>query len=372
MSDWIVCPHCQLKHSRRPTGLCPKCQQSVDAAAAPTGGAMPDVYDGSLPQRADSYAGGAPSVAWSAAVPLGARIAGGFFILNGLALGLEKILFPAVEVLPGLKGAGTGIMVSMMIDIVIGGLLVTGNEKVLTWAKVRVVLGAILLGGVLIATGNAFQAAIQIAFSTGLLFLLLGEAGRVRIGLGAAVVGLCLALEGLGILWAASGSNPLGRLFMAGQLEKEPAGDVRGTKIPYHLTCPNERWYLRKAEAAHRDNAVVDRWLVRPDKDAHVIVIAETVPGRADMGRFADVVIANARKAATKLEVVDQSPLSSPLQEARLIHCRGAIQGIEVEHYYGLFIQDQYIFQVVGWTHKKNFPEMGDELRQMIASLRYP
>jgi hypothetical protein len=35
MADWINCPGCGLKHSRRPDGLCPKCKQSVDAAAAP-------------------------------------------------------------------------------------------------------------------------------------------------------------------------------------------------------------------------------------------------------------------------------------------------------------------------------------------------
>ena len=40
MGDWINCPGCGLKHSRRPDGLCPKCKQSVDGPAAmPTDGA---------------------------------------------------------------------------------------------------------------------------------------------------------------------------------------------------------------------------------------------------------------------------------------------------------------------------------------------
>ncbi len=39
MSDWISCPSCNLRHSRRPSGICPKCGQSVEGAAAP------DVYE---------------------------------------------------------------------------------------------------------------------------------------------------------------------------------------------------------------------------------------------------------------------------------------------------------------------------------------
>ena len=34
MADWINCPGCGLKHSRRPDGVCPRCKQSVDGSAA--------------------------------------------------------------------------------------------------------------------------------------------------------------------------------------------------------------------------------------------------------------------------------------------------------------------------------------------------
>jgi hypothetical protein len=34
MADWINCPGCGLKHSRRPDGVCPRCKQSVDDSAA--------------------------------------------------------------------------------------------------------------------------------------------------------------------------------------------------------------------------------------------------------------------------------------------------------------------------------------------------
>ena len=33
MGDWITCPGCQLKHSGRPDGICPRCKQPVGEAA---------------------------------------------------------------------------------------------------------------------------------------------------------------------------------------------------------------------------------------------------------------------------------------------------------------------------------------------------
>src|SRR5258708_19270774 len=47
MADWITCPGCQLRHARRPDGLCPRCKQPVDAAVS---GPTPD--PGSTPAAA--------------------------------------------------------------------------------------------------------------------------------------------------------------------------------------------------------------------------------------------------------------------------------------------------------------------------------
>ena len=35
MAEWMTCPGCHLRHSRRPDGLCPRCKQSVDGVAEP-------------------------------------------------------------------------------------------------------------------------------------------------------------------------------------------------------------------------------------------------------------------------------------------------------------------------------------------------
>jgi hypothetical protein len=41
MADWMACPGCQLRHTRRPDGLCPRCKQPVDAAGAETAAPPP-------------------------------------------------------------------------------------------------------------------------------------------------------------------------------------------------------------------------------------------------------------------------------------------------------------------------------------------
>jgi hypothetical protein len=43
MADWINCPGCALKHSRRADGICPRCKQSVDGQAAATMEARADL-----------------------------------------------------------------------------------------------------------------------------------------------------------------------------------------------------------------------------------------------------------------------------------------------------------------------------------------
>jgi hypothetical protein len=58
MAEWVICSSCQLKHSRRVSGICPRCQSPVDDAGpldtipAP---AVPGVYEG--PQTGASSLG---------------------------------------------------------------------------------------------------------------------------------------------------------------------------------------------------------------------------------------------------------------------------------------------------------------------------
>jgi len=58
MADWTVCPECNLKHSIRPDGICPRCNASVDGGGGPPpqeGAAPPPVPEAPpiMPEGAD-------------------------------------------------------------------------------------------------------------------------------------------------------------------------------------------------------------------------------------------------------------------------------------------------------------------------------
>ena len=63
MADWINCPGCGLKHSRRPDGMCPRCKQAVDGTApmpadVPQEGEAPlQMVDDGAPPPSASMAG---------------------------------------------------------------------------------------------------------------------------------------------------------------------------------------------------------------------------------------------------------------------------------------------------------------------------
>ena len=57
MGEWVSCPGCALKHSRRPDGLCPRCKRPLDdgaeqqeLAAPPP---QPELSDRAQPSGAD-------------------------------------------------------------------------------------------------------------------------------------------------------------------------------------------------------------------------------------------------------------------------------------------------------------------------------
>jgi len=283
LPEWTVYPHCSLKHSRRPDGLCPRCRELVAgsgpaAPAAPEapsaeGGVLPNVYDGRPLGRSTLFRAAKP--ADHGEVGLGARIGGAILVANGLALLIESGLNVTMGQGRDAPALFRPSPVAMLIDLALGGWLVTGNPKGLPWAKFRVVAGGLILPAVFFWQGQTFLGGLQLAFSLGLALLLFGNAGRLRIAVGLLATGFGLALETVGLVGIATGTTPLAHIQMAPGLEREPVQTVEGEACRYHLTAGGDHWYLRKAEAARKDNALADRWIVWPERDAHVLVIAE-------------------------------------------------------------------------------------------------
>jgi len=375
MSEWAVCPQCQLKHRRRPDGACPRCQAHVGDGGAeplegvggpPTARPFPEASDGHESTGSILTAAAAPA---SLPLSLGARIGGAILVANGLAVMIEQglsVTTPAGDA----PAAFQATPISMLIDLVLGGMLLMGNPKALPWTKVRVVLGGLLIPVIFFVAGNNLMACLQLAFSGGMALLLFGDAGRLRIGLGLTSAACVLALETIGLLGAATGISPLASLQLASSIDGDPVETVDGVAYPWRVTASGGHWYLRDAEIVQRDNPLADRWLVWPVKDAHVIVIAENAQVAAvDMDKFAQVVLNNARRSAPDMKVIAREPLHAG---GTLIHATGTVNGIAIEYYYGLFASEPWIFQLVAFTGQERFESVRSDFRSIIDSFEAP
>jgi hypothetical protein len=262
MAEWTVCPFCQLKHTRRPDGSCPRCHQSLE------GGGGGGAEAGTEPPLA-SVLGGAP-LGPSSYEPRGPKAR------SGVPLGL-------------------------------------------------VIVGSFLLVSVLVVVG----------------------------------------VVALGFL----GRNMLGSLRYSGQLESTPVSVLRGDGFQYHLVPASPKWFLRKKEAARKDNPLADRWIVRPDKDAHVFVIAEHLPsaGSVDMDRFVTVVSQNARESASRFEVLSTASLS-PVIASRLLEVRATFKRQNIRGYYGLYAREPYIYQVIAMASDAEFESIREDLKRTVSS----
>lgn len=405
MAEWTSCPHCNLKHSARADGLCPRCRNPVSpaapfeappapapepparssatlyspppAAAAP-GGTMFDPAGGGTVYSPSAAPPGGPTGRPPSAsspgseavdgVPLGARVAGAVLVLNAIAL-MAGGEMAAV-------GGGARRIGSILIDLVLGGMVILGNEGALSWTKIRVVIGAVVFTGLLVGQGDMVSAGFQIAFSGALLMLLLGDARGLRLGLGAGVAALYFVLAVLGL-----GQGFFTKMMLKGQVAGDPVTRVEGDALKYHLTMPaNQQWYLREMEAARKDNPDVDLWLVRPDSDAHVLTIVEDLSGEGDedeegyqitLDDYVQYVIDSGRAASSEFQVVEQASLARPVY-GRMLHTVSVVDGMSIESYYGLFLHGDRAYQILAFAEKDSFPSLKGELRQAIDSFELP
>lgn len=319
-----------------------------------------------------------PSVAAVAAPPedkltLGQQIAGGLLLVNAIFVLLSEFLIPADPKLGPLFAPGRSVMPAI-IDLAIGVSLLRGKPKYRTWALVRVLLGTVLFTAA--AWGkDPLMTASQIMIGASLLLFLLGDAGRVRLVAGGAVFFLYSLLNLSGLSATLFGVNPLGTYIQVavGMLEAAPAGTVTGTKIHYQITAPNPSWRLRTASSTVKENPMADRWLTRPDFDAHVVVIAEREPGQQiSLPAMTKVVIENAQRVSKSFVEIDRAPLKTHPQHGVLIHTQATVENIELEYLSGVITTYEHGYQVIAFAPRKSFAKVERELRSIIESFKLP
>lgn len=98
MADWVNCPGCGLKHSRRPDGLCPRCKQSVDDPAA----MPPDAVDGPahVPEEASAPPSGMAGLGNLAQSARGKELKSArtiMFFIGAVSVAVNMFVFSSAE-----------------------------------------------------------------------------------------------------------------------------------------------------------------------------------------------------------------------------------------------------------------------------------
>ncbi|TMB33063.1 MAG: hypothetical protein E6J58_21855 [Deltaproteobacteria bacterium] len=347
MTSTITCPHCGLAQEPASDSVCRGCANPIAGVVAP----------------AKSVLGLGKAVA-AKALPLGARVAGVVLLLNAGANVLSMIK----------EGAGTGPLANqevkgMIVDLVVGGGLLAGRATLQKWAIVRVVLGLIVFGAMFGAQHDMTSLTLQAGFSAALLLLLVGDAGKARIGAGAGLSVAYLLLATAGVMQTWTGSNPAAAALLTSKGDISPAaGRLKGEKFDYCLSVPEQHWYLRAPQLASRDNPSSDRWLTRPDLDAHVMIMGEAVEPtlRINQDKFERAVIDEMKGRLTKFENLGREPLPG----GAMLHLRGHAKTLDLEYYRGLFAYGNRGYQVVAFATPKSFARAEPELAAMVRSFQ--
>ena len=392
MAGWATCSGCGLKHTRRPSGTCPRCGQAVeppdDATAPllravssqpppPPPRALPSRQPSPLPRAVPSEQTPPLPQAFSSPEPpplqLGAsieseddrlgnaaRLAGALMIVNGVLLLAEQ----------GAMGTSANAG-SVIGSFLIGGLVAFGSTRAALFAQVVAFLGLTFLSLSLLGKGQSLLAGLQLSYSAGLLLLLFRRAPTWRAVAGVILVALPFGMQCFGLYGIATGHFPLARLLAAKDLTDLKSGSVHGAKFQYLVDNPGKTWSARSQAALAREHTAADLWLTRPDRDAHILIVPEALSANMtlDMDRFQAAVLKN--YAAYAFVIREQSPIPGTVGDARLLRGKGHMPTGDLEFMIALYVQPPYAAQVVGFGPTVSFGEVSEDVRRVVTSLRF-
>lgn len=306
------------------------------------------------------------------------RIAGGVLILNALLVLAWVGLAPATPQAGGdpfMAAGGVGSILPAIIDLAIGASLLRGSTALAPWAMLRCV-GGLALSAVVYASKNPLAVVQQAVLTGAIIALLVGRAGPARTAVAGSLAGLSLILELLGIAVVAGGSNPIGSVMMAlsGDIELTPVEHVTGRTAAYELTFPKGSWYRRNQAVVARDNPTADLWFVRPDRDAHVIVVAEHAPGNfIPIDAYTDAILEHLKKDSGAARITARGAWPLFGDRGRLVNAASTTkEGLSIEWRYALVTVYERAYYIVGFANRDAMPQVDAEIRSIIDSLKLP
>jgi hypothetical protein len=254
------------------------------------------------------------------------------------------------------------------VDVIVGGALLLGKPKAKHIGLVRIALGALIFGGMSVAKGEHLAAGMQLVFSGSLALLIAGNPGMPRVAVAVVMAAACFLLEGVGLTAIASGSNPIAGAILRSTGGQPAGGEMRGDKFDYCVQVPPRDWYLRPAAAARQNNALSDRWLMRPEFDAHVMIIGEQVKEGLviDQARYDNALVEEAQSRLTDFHLIGRDPLVG----GTALHYSGKVNSIDLEYYRGAFADGSRAYQVVAFASPQHFAQLREEMSGIVRSFR--
>ena len=156
-------------------------------------------------------------------------------------------------------------------------------------------------------------------------------------------------------------------------LQEKPVKTIKGSFWDYNVNIDADNWYLRDREAALKENPLIDQWAVNPKLDAHLMIIGEKLPPNTclKLSQIKEVVLANLKKSSNHYKELDETVTKNKKYSGTIVHVKINIGGVDLEYLYGLYTVENMVFQVITFSHSKNFDSLENEFRQMINSFKY-
>jgi hypothetical protein len=344
MSDWIICPTCDLKHVARPDAVCPRCKQTV------VGALTAGLRSATLP-GATIHADGLPTGAWLAA---------GVLFANAVAGVLVLVLTQTSPARP----AGIGNTVAIVVDVFLATALLLGRHGAVAWALVRAVLGGLILTPILWSNAGAATGIAQALYSLGLVLLLAGDPGVGRI-----LAGLVPTAGTLLLVVAMVGSPPVGRRvsgLVADLLDRHAHVEhVERVGGGWRLELPPGAWHEAKAPPG------IERMVSWPEEDAHIMVSAHAGPPGTELDVFkvADGLLDAIRKTTPTLVEVERKLVPARTGSGLAVRATLSATGKEVEGWYVVIVSGIRYAVAVALAPRERFDEVGPTLLGIAQQL---
>jgi hypothetical protein len=340
------------------------------------GSALPNVFDEAAFTQTRQHKVLEETLA--STLPPGVRIGGAIMLLNGILQLSLRMLESSTAGVTALVGPWTA-----GFDVVVGGVLLSGQSQVWRWALVRLALGGTLLPFLHLVLGHGFDALLQVLFSAGLLLMMTRQAQAPRrvAGVALASIAVVLAFCAIGPMFGLY--NPFGSFMgrLNGEIDSGVVPQLAGERVGYTLDLPSERWHVLKGmdgddapASTERPNGVIEELspaVRRPDALADIRLFALQVPPEAIFNSEEVVthMVEQARDGLPELLVTEDEWQTGAAGAMRVLEGRARIDGQRMGVALGFKVEGHCVFMLIGTAPPRMYQQVRDDLLMVFTSL---